>query len=97
MDITAGLGLGIVVPKTRALLLNTKGADAFHWAGGGISGQIGLRTYIYKRVFISTQFKTGFLYMPNIATNGLENDKASQSIIFFEKYLTVGYQFKIHK
>ena len=97
IDLIAGVGIGFVVPKTRALLLDTKGADAFHWAGGGISTQLGFRFYFYKHFFFAPKVKMGYLYMPNIATNGLENDRASQSISFFEKYITVGYQFNLHK
>ena len=95
IDLIAGVGVGAVVPKTNAILFNTTGADTFHWAGVGLNGQIGARFYFYKRFFVSPMIKVGYLYMPNIATNGLEIDKASQKITFFEKYITFGYQMNI--
>lgn len=98
IDLIAGVGLGATVPKTNAYLFGEYGNDAFHLAGGGITGNVGLKFYIFKHFFIHPTTKFGFLIMPNVATNGLENDKASQNIGFFQGNFTIGYQFKIaHK
>ena len=98
VDLIAGVGLGAAVPKTNAVLFGEFGNDAFHLAGGGITANVGLKFYFFKHFFIHPTTKIGYLLMPNVATNGLEIDKASQNIGFFQANFTVGYQYKIaHK
>lgn len=98
VDLVAGVGLGAAVPKTNAYLFDEYGNDAFHLAGGGITGNVGLKLYFFKHFFIHPTSKVGYIFLPNVATNGLENDKASQNISFFQWNFTVGFQYKIaHK
>ncbi len=97
-DLIAGVGLSAAVPKTNATLFGTLGNDAFHLAGAGISGNVGVKLFFFKRFYIHPTVKVGWVYMPNVATNGLENDKASQNISYFQGNFTIGYQYKIaHK
>lgn len=98
VDLIAGVGLGATIPKTNAVLFNKFGNDAFHLSGGGITANVGLKLFFFKHFFLHPTAKTGLLFMPNVATNGLENDRASQNISFFQWNFTVGYQIKIaHK
>ncbi len=98
VDLVAGVGLGATVPKTNAYLFGEFGNDAFHLAGGGFTGNVGLKLYLFKHFFIHPTTKFGYLMMPNVATNGLEIDKASQNIAFFQGNFTIGFQYKIaHK
>lgn len=95
IDFFGSFGLGIVLPKTRAIMFNNRGNDAFHLSGIGISGALGSRIYFFKHFYIHVGGKTGYLFMPNIATNALEVDRASQTINFFEGYFQLGGQFNI--
>ncbi|MDA9261925.1 hypothetical protein N9P38_01040 [Flavobacteriales bacterium] len=95
IDLVAGVGLGATVPKTNAYLFGEFGNDAFHLAGGGISGNAGLKLYFFKHFFLHPTTKFGYLMMPNVATNGLEIDRASQNISFFQGNFTIGFQYKI--
>jgi hypothetical protein len=98
VDLVAGVGLGATVPKTNAYLFGEFGNDAFHLAGGGVTGNVGFKLYLFKHFFIHPTTKFGYLMMPNVATNGLEIDKASQNISFFQGNFTIGFQYKIaHK
>lgn len=97
LDFFGSIGIGAVVPKTNAWLFDSRGNDAFHWAGVGISGAIGARAYFFKHFYLHVGGKTGFLYMPNIATNVPENDGAKQTINFFEEFFQIGGQFSISK
>lgn len=97
LDFVFGAGAGVVVPKTNAMLFNTRGTDAFHLAGGGFSGNMGARFYFLKHFYLQGTGKTGFLFMPNIATNALAEDKASQTINFFEFYGQFGVMFNVSK
>lgn len=95
VDLVAGVSLGATVPKTNAWLFDKKGNDAFHWSGIGMSANVGLKLFFFKRFFIHPTVKAGYITMPNVATNGLENDKASQNFTFFQWNATVGYQFRL--
>ena len=98
VDLVAGAGISAAVPKTNANLFGEIGNDAFHLSGGGISANVGLKLYFFKDFFIHPVVKMGWLHMPNVATNGLEIDKASQNISYFQRNITIGYQYKIaHK
>ena len=98
LDLVAGVGLGATVPKTNAYLFGEFGNDAFHLAGGGVTGNVGFKFYLFKHFFIHPTTKFGYLMMPNVATNGLEIDRASQNISFFQGNFTIGFQYKIaHK
>lgn len=97
LDFMFGAGAGFLIPKTNALLFNTRGTDAFHLAGGGISANMGARFYLFKHFYLQATGKTGYLFMPNIATNALAEDKASQTINFFEFMGQFGVLFNVSK
>jgi hypothetical protein len=97
LDFMFGAGAGFLIPKTNALLFNKRGTDAFHLAGGGISANMGTRFYFFKHFYLQATGKTGYLFMPNIATNTLAEDKASQTIHFFEFYGQFGVLFNVSK
>ncbi len=95
VDLVAGVGLGATIPRTNAHILDRIGEDAFHLAGGGGSANVGLKLYFFKYLFLHPTVKAGYLVMPNIATNGLEIDKASQNVTFFQFNMTLGFQFRL--
>lgn len=93
IDFFAGIGAGVVVPKTNANFFYSVSSDKFHLAGGGFSFSFGPRAYFWKRLFAHLAVKRGYLFMPDIATNLPKNDRASQTIQFIEGYFQVGYLF----
>lgn len=95
VDLVAGVGLGATIPRTNAHIFNTLGEDAFHLAGGAASANVGLKLYFFKYFFLHPTVKAGYAVMPNIATNGLEIDRASQNFTFFQFNTTVGFQFRL--
>lgn len=97
LDFVFGAGAGFLIPKTNALLFDKRGTDAFHLAGGGISANMATRFYFFKHFYLQATGKTGFLFMPNIATNALDLDKASQTINFFEFMGQLGVMFNVSK
>ena len=95
VDLVAGVGLGATIPRTNANLFGSIGTDAFHLAGFAASANVGLKLYFFKYLFIHPTVKAGYAVMPNIATNGLEDDRASQNFTFFQFNTTVGFQFRL--
>lgn len=97
LNVTEGIGSGIIYPKTNTTLLNRERYDEFNLAGWGISMTAGLNLTFFKHFFIQTDVKYGYINMPNIRTTMSLEDSASQSFTFFEKTFVFGARFNIFK
>jgi hypothetical protein len=62
-----GLGLGFMLPKTNAKLLNNERNDNFYLSGYGLHALMGLNINLLKNFFIQTEFKGGYTSLPRIA------------------------------
>ena len=97
INITEGLGTGIVYPKTNATLLNNERHDEFHVAGYGINAVVGINVELYRSFFVQTEFKGGYINMPDIQTTNYSTDKASQSFFFYQLNVTLGASINLRK
>jgi hypothetical protein len=88
-----GFGIGGILPKSNVTLWNNDRHDDFHWAGYGFSGKVGLNTTFFKHFFLRSEYKVGFIDMPDIRTTADPSDKASQHFIFRELNIIVGLAF----
>ncbi|GLB53670.1 membrane protein [Neptunitalea chrysea] len=95
INLTEGVGAGILFPKTNATLLGKERHDDFHVSGYGLSADIGLNLTLFKHFFVKGSLKQGYINMPNIRTTNDPSDKASQHFIFFERLISFGVIFKI--
>ncbi|WP_010181821.1 hypothetical protein [Aquimarina agarilytica] len=97
LNLTGGLGAGILYPKTNATLINKPRYDDFHVSGFGIDAIVGLNVTFFKRFFVQTEFKSGYINMPSIRTTLSSADKASQSFFFFQRNIVFGGIFNLTK
>uniref|UniRef100_UPI00404938A1 hypothetical protein n=1 Tax=Flavobacterium sp. TaxID=239 RepID=UPI00404938A1 len=95
INVTEGIGAGVLYPKTNATLLGKERHDDFHVSGFGVSAKMGLNFTFFKYFFIMTELKGGYINMQDIRTTQFTSDKASQSFYFFEREITIGGIFKI--
>jgi hypothetical protein len=95
VNITEGLGAGILYPKTNTKLLGRDRHDDFHLSGYGISAKAGLNITFFKHFYIQGELKGGYINMPDIRTTNSPTDKASQDFMFLQKILQIGGIFKI--
>jgi hypothetical protein len=95
INITEGIGGGILYPKTNAKLLGKDRHDDFHVSGYGISAKAGLNFTFYKHFFIQTELKGGYINMPDIRTTQDLADSASQHFMFLQRIISFGGVFKI--
>ena len=86
-----GLGLGFMLPKTNAKLLNNERNDNFYLSGYGLHALIGLNINLLKNFFIQTEFKGGYTSLPAIRTTNSKSDTASQDFFFIQYNLVFGY------
>jgi len=95
INISEGIGLGLLYPKTNTTLLNKDRYDQFHVSGFGASVRVGLNFTFFKHFFIETDLKGGFINMNDIRTTKNTNDKASQKFFFLQRIISVGGIFKL--
>ncbi len=93
LDLSEGLGFGVMIPKTNATLLNNARHDDFHLAGYGFSAVAAAQLNLGKYVFVSSELKAGFIHMPDIRTTMNELDRASQHFFFGQSTIVFGLRF----
>ncbi len=95
INLTEGLGTGFIYPRTDSSLLSRPRHDDYNVAGIGISAKAGLNITFFKHFFIQTELKGGYINMYNIKTTFDSSDKATQTILFFERTIAFGGIFKL--
>ncbi len=97
INLTEGIGVGVLYPKTNTTLLGKERYDEFHVSGYGISAHAGLNLTFFKHFFIQSNLKVGYINMQDIRTTNSKSDKASQSFTFLESMYVIGGRFRIGK
>lgn len=92
-----GWGAGAVVPRTNATLLDRPRSDVYHLSGWGSAFLGGVRLTIFKRFFLQSEAKGGFIHMPDIIVSPLANDRASQHFFFFQHNYVFGVSVPLSK
>ena len=95
INLTEGLGAGVLLPKTNTRLLGKERYDEFHLAGYGLSAKVGLNFTFFKHFFIQTELKGGYIDMNDIRTTKYTSDSASQHFWFLQRIISFGGIFKI--
>lgn len=88
-----GAGLGALMPKTNATLLNNARNDEFHLAGYGLGIVGGLNINFFKYAFLQCEWKGGFIHMPDIRTTQFKADRASQAFFFSQYNFSIGVNY----
>jgi hypothetical protein len=95
INVTEGIGAGILLPKTNAKVFDKERYDDFHLSGYGVSAKVGLNFTFFKHFFIQTELKGGYINMSDIKTTHNDSDSASQSFFFLQRIIAFGGIFKI--
>lgn len=95
VNLTEGIGGGLLYPKTNTTLLGKERHDDFHISGYGVSAQVGLNLTFFKYFFIQGELKGGYIDMQDIKTTKSNADSASQHFGFFQRMITVGGIFRL--
>ena len=95
INVTEGLGVGLLYPKTNATLLGKERYDDFHVSGYGTSLKAGLNITFFKHFYLQGELKGGYINMQDIRTTQSTKDSASQDFFFFQRIIAVGGIFKI--
>lgn len=95
INLTEGVGAGILFPKTNAKLLGKERHDDFHISGYGISAKVGLNFTFFKYFFLQAELKGGYINMSDIRTTANSADTAQQEFFFLQRILALGGIFKL--
>lgn len=95
VNVTEGVGAGLLFPKTNATLLSKERHDDFHISGYGVSANVGINLTFFKYFFVKAEAKGGYINMPDIRTTQDESDRAWQHFFFLEKIVGFGLVYKI--
>ncbi len=92
-----GAGIGALIPRTNATVLNNERYDEFHLAGYGTAIMAGAHFSFFKNFFVLAQAKGGFINMPDIRITMNESDRASQHFFFLQLGGVFGVNFNLIK
>lgn len=95
VNLTEGVGVGLLYPKTNTTLLGKERHDDFHVSGYGTSLKAGLNVTFFKHFYIQGELKGGYINMQDVRTTQSVEDKASQDFFFFQRLIAFGGIFKI--
>jgi hypothetical protein len=95
INLTEGLGVGLLFPKTNTTLLGKERHDDFHVSGYGLSAKAGLNITFFKHFYIQGELKGGYINMQDIRTTQSSDDSASQDFFFFQRIIAFGGIFRI--
>ncbi|MBA6152787.1 hypothetical protein [Gelidibacter maritimus] len=95
INITEGIGAGILYPKTNTTLFDRDRYDEFHVSGYGLSLGAGLNFTFFKHFFIQGDLRGGYINMGNIRTTRNPSEGASQHFFFGESVFNLGGIFRI--
>jgi len=90
LDFIYGFGFGALVPKSDVTLLGRPRHDAIHLSGYGVDAICGLRVNVGQRWFIQTEFKSGYINLPNVRTTVVKATKASQDFGYVQYNILLG-------
>lgn len=95
INLTEGLGAGVLYPKTNTMILGKDRHDDFHISGYGVSAKAGINATFFKHFYIQGELKGGYINMQDIRTTKSSEDKASQDFFFFQRIIAFGGIFRV--
>lgn len=95
VNVTEGVGAGVLYPKTNTTLFDRDRYDEFHVAGYGVSLSAGLNLTFFKHFYIQGDLRGGYINMGDIRTTHNPKESASQHFFYGESVFSLGGIFKI--
>lgn len=97
LNLITGIETGILFPKTNTALWNREGYDDFNLSGYGLNAITGLNIELYKFFFIQSEFKAGFMDLPDVKTSYKKIEGASQNFFFAQLNIVFGASINLKK
>lgn len=91
----AGIGTGIIFPRTNSTFLGRERYDKFAVSGFGVSAKIGLNITFLKHFFVQSELKGGYINMFDSKTTSDSANKAKHHFYFLQRNIVFGARFKL--
>lgn len=91
----AGVGAGILFPRTNATVLGRERNDEFKVAGFGVSVKGGVNVTLFKHFFVQYETKIGYINVLKTPITTNKNEYAKHDFTFLESVLVVGGIFRL--
>lgn len=90
VNLTEGIGAGILYPKTNTQLMGQPRHDEFHLSGFGTGAMVGINFTFWDYFFIQAELKGGYINMNDIMTTPSNSDKAEQDFFYSQQNIVFG-------
>lgn len=90
VNLTEGIGGGIMYPKTNTTLMGQDRHDEFHLSGFGVGAMVGINFTFWDYFFIQAELKGGYIDMNDIMTTQSKSDKAQQNFFYSQQNIVFG-------
>lgn len=90
VNLTEGIGGGILYPKTNTTLMGQPRHDEFHLSGFGVGAMVGINFTFWDYFFIQAELKGGYIDMNDIMTTPSKSDKAQQNFFYSQQNIVFG-------
>ncbi|MCB9256053.1 MAG: hypothetical protein H6579_02875 [Chitinophagales bacterium] len=97
INLSEGISLGALVPRSDVVLLGGEEWDKYHLAGYGTTLKVGVNLTFFNYFHIQSELKGGFIHLPDVKTTPYKEDKASQHFFFSQHNILFGAVFPIIK
>lgn len=96
-DATAGIAVGMLMPRTACRFQGKQLSDDYHVSGYGSALKAGLWLTFFDHTVIAAELGGGYINMPDVRTSGDKADRASQRFWFTQGSVLVGAVFRLSK
>lgn len=97
LAVTEAVGIGVMYPKSDVHLFGNERHDEFHVAGFGANAQVGLNMKFWRHFYIQSEFRGGYVNMPNIRTTYSQADNAKQQFYYAQFNILAGAFWHLNK
>lgn len=97
LAVTEAVGVGVMYPKSDVHLFGNERHDEFHVAGFGANAQVGLNIKFWRHFYIQSEFRGGYVNMPDIRTTYDKADNAKQQFYYAQFNILAGAFWHLNK
>lgn len=95
LDLVSGAFVGLMFPWTDFTFFGNHYRNRVHLSGYGVSATSGFRVYFFDHFFIHARAQYGWSNLTDITIMNELSARAQQQIVFFERSIMFGGQFKL--
>ena len=95
LELSEGVSLGGMYPRTDSHLMLYKRNNEFHLTGYGTGVKGALRLQFLRHFFVQSEMKGGYINMPGLKATEFNSEHAEQHFFYFQTNILLGGIFKI--